>query len=176
MRFEKRLPRDAAATDRVDPVLGEHAPDRAPRDRVSQVLERALDAGVSPTRIVSSHLDDETLDLAGNSRSPGAALRASIVLLRDELPVPAKQRVRRDDGRDFSESRSPDRMSVPRKSASLCIRESNSSSAELLAQHKVLRLQLRDQLALLAVQPSRQNEEHELNGKMHLGWISFEHG
>jgi hypothetical protein len=46
--------------------------------------------------------------------------------------------------------------------AALCIREAQASIADLLAQHTVLLLEVRDDVALAPVQPAREHDQQEL--------------
>ena len=103
MCLQKGLPGRGASTHRVDSVLCQDSFDGTSTNGVSQIRERALDSRVAPSRVVSRHLEDEALGLPNNPRSSWAALLAPIVLLRDEVSVPAKKRVGRDDYGDLAE-------------------------------------------------------------------------
>lgn len=123
---------------------------------------------VAPTRIGLSHPDDKPFDRGSDARAAGPALRASIVRLCAELSVRPKQRVGRDDRADLSQSATTHGMRVPAESSSLSVCETDGPLTELLAESSVLRLEIFDQLALLVIDPTGQNHEHELNVKGHL--------
>ena len=68
-------------------------------DPMVEILERALDPCVAPTRIVSRHADHEATDFHMHAGSPRPRRRIR-PLARDQFAVPPENRVRRDDRRD----------------------------------------------------------------------------
>jgi hypothetical protein len=73
----------------------ENPSDRRSTHAMPNILEGALDSGVAPRRILLRHPDDEPADL----RQDAATSRTCSVrpFPRDELPMPAQNRLRRDD-------------------------------------------------------------------------------
>jgi hypothetical protein len=69
---------------------------------MSKILERASNPRVPPRGIVLRHAPDQLMELG-----PAAASACSRHRIRpfvgDELPVPAEQRVRRDNRRDLAQ-------------------------------------------------------------------------
>jgi hypothetical protein len=59
--------------------------------------------------------------------------RAPVVLLGDELSVPAQQRIRRDDRSEFAELLSSEWLGLSREPATLRIREAKPLAPELLS-------------------------------------------
>ena len=104
---------------------------------------------------------------AGNPRSPRSACRAPVILLGDELPVPAEQSVRGDDRRDLAEASPSEWLRLSREAAALRIREAESPSSQLLMEGSILGFQMLDDVLLLAADPSDQNEQEELNRERH---------
>ena len=68
---------------------------RVPGDVVAEVGERAADPRVAPRRILTRHPYDEFGHRPGCHRPTPAG--TAIVLLGDQTPVPAENRVRHDD-------------------------------------------------------------------------------
>src|ERR671924_398600 len=69
---------------------------------MAKVLQRTLDPGVAPTRIVGGHPDREAADLLLDAASTKPRPRVR-PLQRSQLAVPPENRVRRDDRRDLRE-------------------------------------------------------------------------
>jgi len=82
---------------------------------------------------IDRHLEDEALDFSQDSRSPRNALRAPIVSVRDQFPIPAKQRFGGDNGRYLAETTPTDRLRPPSESAALGVGEAKALSTELLS-------------------------------------------
>jgi hypothetical protein len=122
----------------------------------------AADARGSRSRILESHPNDQTLDLALDSRTPGSPPRASVVFLRDQLASPAEQRFRRDDGGDPSEAATTKALRFSRQSTPLGMREPQAFLVELLAENAVLPLEMLDHLLLVAAEPYSQQRHEEL--------------
>src|SRR5258705_6101316 len=170
MRLQEGLPPHRPTTGRIDSILCQDALDRGSADGVPEIGEGSLDSGVAPSRIVTRHFENQTLDLAGNARSPRTAVRTSVVLLRNELSVPPEQRIRGNDRRNLAEPSSPERLCLTRETATLSIREAKWLAAELIEKSLVLGLQVLAGLFLLAAYPSDQQEQEELNRERHLAW------
>ncbi len=63
MRPQKRLPRRRPLTTWWDALLLENRRNGRPRHAMTEILQRALDAGIAPARIVSRHPHDEAPNL-----------------------------------------------------------------------------------------------------------------
>jgi hypothetical protein len=72
------------------------------------------------------------------------------------------QGVWRHQGTDLQEPFPTDRLGLGRESPSLLIRESQSLSAELLAQYSILLLQVLDDILLTTIHPSREGQHQKL--------------
>src|SRR5215468_3907512 len=167
MRLQERLPARRPLARGIDSILRQDSFDRVSSDGESEIGERALDPRVAPSRIVACHLEDQCLDLAGDSGPARAAPCAPVVLLGNELAVPAEQRIWGDNRRELAEPRSSERLCPSGEAPTLRIREAKSPSSELLPERQILGLQILDYLCLLAADPSDQQEQEELDRERH---------
>src|SRR6266545_2368532 len=78
---------------RLETCLEQHLAHRRRRDRNTQTLELADDPFVPPVRVLPSETKDQLTERALERRSPGPPLRVGPAA-RDQLAVPAKQRLR----------------------------------------------------------------------------------
>jgi hypothetical protein len=143
-------------------MLGQDALDRVAAELVTEVAERPADPRVTPSRILGGEPDDEALQRGGGARSAAGALGRAVVLLRDELAIPAQDRVGRDHAGELFQDLAAEDSTLHCEPAALRIREARTSTAELLAQHAVLLLKVREDLDLAPVHPAREHEQQEL--------------
>ena len=105
--LQERLPRQplAALGRRFDAVFEEDSLDGVASDIDVEVVERTPDSAVSPPHVFVCHPNDEGANLVCGSRSArsGTTLLAAVVLVGDQLAVPAQDGVGRGDGSNFSE-------------------------------------------------------------------------
>jgi hypothetical protein len=85
-------------------------------------------------------------------------------LLSDELPVPTKDGVGRDERGNFGESPSSDSFAPDCKSATLSIGQAESPATELLPENSVLLSEVFDDGVLLATDPAGQGGNEDLPG------------
>src|SRR6266542_6734261 len=78
---------------RLETCLKQHLPHGRRRNRNAKTLELADDPFVSPVRVLLSETKDQLAERALEPRSPGAPVRVRPPA-GDQLPVPAKQRLR----------------------------------------------------------------------------------
>ena len=78
-------------------VCLEHVGDRASCDLVAKIVERASDPRVAPVSVLQGHSDDELTNLVHDLRPAGPAPIAAIVFPRDQVSMPAQERVRRHE-------------------------------------------------------------------------------
>ncbi len=153
--LEKLAPRRslAAFRSRVDSVPLNNVGDRGPGHPMAEVVERTLDACVTPAWILASHSDNQVGD---DLHYLAPTRRAAFVspLLGNQLSVPTKDRVGRDERSDFGEGAAADGFAVDSKSATLIIGQSESSATELLLEDSVLFTEILDDRILLASDPS----------------------
>src|SRR5258705_4789595 len=118
MRPQEGLPTRRPSPSRIDSVLRQDSLDRVSADGVPEICKRP-GSGCTPSRVVARHLEDQALDLAGDPRSTRTASRAPVVFPSDVLPVPAEQRIRRDDRRDLVELSSSEWLCLSGEAATL---------------------------------------------------------
>ena len=78
---------------RLETCLKQHLAHGGRRNRNAKSLELADDPFVAPVRILSCEAQDQLAERAIEPRSPGPPVRVCPAA-RDQLPVPAKQRLR----------------------------------------------------------------------------------
>ena len=89
--------RRAPLGSRVDPVVVQDPLHRGPSDLVAEVRERPADPCVPPLGMLDRHPDHERGHVTARHRPAATAAGAAVVCLGDQSPVPAENRVRRDD-------------------------------------------------------------------------------
>jgi hypothetical protein len=83
----------------VSPAAAKHPPDGSRADAIAEADELALDAAVSPRRILPGQSPDEIADLLRDGQASGGVQVGSFLL--DQTPVPARS--------SWSSTRSPPR-------------------------------------------------------------------
>ena len=84
------------------------------------------------------------------------------VLLGDQLPVPAEDRVRRDDTGHLHQCAPAKSLAAHRKSTALGVCEPKRSGTTLLAEDAILLSEIVDQVFLVAIHPPSNGEHEEL--------------
>jgi hypothetical protein len=102
----------------------------------------------------------------------------AVVLLGDELAVPAQDGVGGHQSGELFKRTSADESALRGEPPALSVGEAQAPTAELLPQDAVLLLEVRDDLGLAAVHPAREHQEQELQrfsgafGLIHLAALS----
>ena len=138
--LQERLPRHSPLSGGIKAVFEKDPLDRVPTDLVPQVVERSSNSCVTPARVLPGHPNDQFLDFDRGLRATWPSFLAAIVFPGDQLPMPAKQRVWRQQGVDLEEPLSADRFGLDRESTTLLIGESQPLPTELIAQGSIFRL------------------------------------
>src|SRR5437868_14117554 len=103
-----------------------------------EVLQRTADSRITPGRILLRHPHDQPADLREDARTARSARRVG-PLARDELAVPAQDRIGRDNRRNLAQHTPAQTLPAPRQTAPLLVGHPQSSSAiELTPQRSVL--------------------------------------
>src|SRR4051794_36065599 len=131
---------------------------------MSEVRQRPDNPGVSPVAVVSGHLNYQRFDLASHPRFAGPAAGSSIVLPGDELPMPRKESLGRDDRCDGHQGTPAESFRFGRQSTALFVGKPEAATTELLTQHLVFLAQILDRLLLLLIHPARNRDQHEPEG------------
>src|SRR4051794_32337480 len=105
MRTQERAPGTAVATfgRRGHAGLEQDALDCVAPDVVAEVVQCTADTRVAPGRIVLGHAQHELDDVGLSTGASAVALRAAVILARDQPTAPAQQRVGCDQGVELPE-------------------------------------------------------------------------
>ncbi len=110
-----------------------------------------------------SHSDDQAGD---DLHDPRSSRGSSLVgpFLGNELPVPTKDSVRRNERSNFGEGASPDCLAADSKTATLIIGQAELLATELLLEDSVLLAEVLDDRILLAADPASHGGNEDLPG------------
>ena len=134
---------------------------------MSKVGERPADPRVASPEILLGHPHHEPGELGWRDRPASASAGTAVVLLGDQPPVPAENRVGSDDACHSSQRPLSESLASHGESAALGVGQPKRSTAELLAEDAILLSQIVDQILLVAIQPSGQGEDEELQRMGH---------
>ena len=95
-------------------------------------------------------------------RPASTAAGAAVVCLGDRSPVPAENRVRRDDAGDLHPDAPSELLAAHGKSTALGIGQAKRPRAQVLPEDPILLPEIRDQIVLVAVHPASERENEEL--------------
>ena len=125
------------------------------------IPQRSLDACIAPRRILFRHPHRQTPNL--REHSPTTLATSGVrPLPGDELPMPAQQRVRSDDGHDLPQPSTAQPIRPHGESAPIGIGQLQASTTQLPAKHTILFEQIPEDFSILAVQPTGQQREQQL--------------
>src|SRR5208283_3088290 len=116
----------------LDPLPCQDVGNRPTADFVSEIAERTLDPPISPGAIVPRHAHDQRLDLIC------IPLLASIVLLRNQTPMPGQQRLRRNDRTQLFKHLPSDPLGLGGQTAAVVVGETQPLPTQLLPQNTIL--------------------------------------
>ena len=102
----------------------------------------------SPVRVLGGELDDQALQRSGHAGPSAVPLGSDVVLLGDELAVPAQDRIGGHQAAELVQGAAAERTARRRQPAALVVCESQATVTELLAKDAVLLLEVLDDLAL----------------------------
>ena len=134
MRLQERLPGHAPAPlgSRVDPVVVQDPLHRGPSDLVAEVRERPADPCVPPLGMLDRHPDHARGHVTSRHRPASTAAGAAVVCLGDHSPVPAENRVRRDDAGDLHHDAPSELLAAHGESTALGIGPAKRPRAQVL--------------------------------------------
>ena len=164
MRLQERLPGRPLAPlrRRRNPVLEQNPLHRVSGDLVAEVGQGTSDTGVPPPRIVDGHSHDQLGHRLGCQWPPAAAAGAAVVLLGDQLPIPAQDRVRRDDAGHLGQDPSAEFLAAHGETTPLSVSQAERTTAQLLSEDSILLTEIVDQIFLVTVQPASNREDEEV--------------
>ena len=88
-------------------------------------------------------------------RPASTAAGAAVVCLGDQSPVPAENRVRRDDAGDLHQDAPSEFLAAHGESTALGIGQAKRPRAQVLPEDPILLPEIRDQIVLVAVHPAQ---------------------
>ena len=140
---------------------------RVPGDFVTEVGQRTLDPRVAPLRILARHLHHKVSDVSARHQAASPSSRTAVVLLGDQLPVPAENRVRSDDTGHLHQCAPAKSLAAHRKSTALGVCEPKRSGTTLLAEDAILLSEIVDQIVLVTIHPASNGKHEELQRRGH---------
>ena len=143
-----------------------------PADRVAEVGQGAADPRVAPSRILDGHPHDQLGNRLRCQRPTTTTVGAAVVLLGDQLPIPAQDRVRRDDARDLSEDSPAELLPTYGEPTPLCVGQAERTTAQLLPEDAILLTEIFDQIFLVTIQPAGDRKDKEVQCMGHPGRLS----
>ena len=141
--------------------------DRVPGDVVAEIRERATDARVPPRWILDRHPHHEVGHLAWRYRPASTSAGAAVVLPGNQPPVPAENRVRRDDAGDLPQNPPAEFLASHRESTALGVGQAKWTWAKLLPEDPILLPEIIDHVFLVAVHPASGREYEEAQSVGH---------
>ena len=145
-------------------MLLENRSDRRPCHAMPQILQRALDAGVAPARILGRHPHGQAANLQEHA-GPSRPMLRVCPFPRDELPMPSQNRVRRDDCGDLAQDAPSQPMPQDGEPPPVVIRELEPLPTQLASKDPILFNQVGHGTSLLAIQPANHDREHHLESR-----------
>ena len=112
--------------------------------------------------ILDRHPDHERGHVTSRHRPASTAAGAAVVCLGDQSPVPAENRVRRDDAGDLHQDAPSEFLAANGESTALGIGQAKRPRAQVLPEDPILLPEIRDQIVLVAVHPASERENEEL--------------
>ena len=164
VRPQKRLPRGRPFRHRRHARRLQDPRDRRAADAMPDVLQRALDPRVAPRRILLRHPHDQPPNL-GEHAAPTRPGRRVRPLPGDQLPMPAEQRVGRDDRGDLAQRLTAQPVRPRGEPPPVVIGEAQAPPTQLPAQEAVFFDQIGDRLPLAALEPAGQDQQQHLEGR-----------
>ena len=140
---------------------------RVPGDVVAEVGECAADPRVAPRRILPRHPYDEFGHRPGCHRPSPTPAGTAIVLLGDQPPVPAENRVRRDDACHLTQDPPAEFLASHRESTALGVGQAKRSRTKMLPEDAILLPEIVDAIFLVAIHPASQGQHEEVQSVGH---------
>jgi hypothetical protein len=138
----------------VESLGREHSRNRRTTNAMPKVLQCDTDSGVTPARILPRYPHDQASDLRSHDRTD-RSLRGVRPFARDQLAMPAQNRIGCHDRRHLPQQTTAEASPPPRQAAPLLAVKSEFSASEMAPQDAVLLDQIGDDVLLLVIQPAR---------------------
>jgi hypothetical protein len=139
---------------------------------MSQMSQGALDAAITPRRVVVGHVQDERFDLIRDTRTPSLPTPlAAVQLMSDELCVPAHQGFGRGESGQGCEACAANRKGEGRETTAFGIGEADASTTEFGMEGVVFFQEIGHDLLLVAMDPTGDHGDEDLqNHSDSWGW------
>jgi hypothetical protein len=135
--------------------------DRGTCLRVTDIGQSPLDPQVSPVPVFLGETQNERGDIHRRSRSSRCTVRAAIVLLGDQLPIPSQQGFRRDDCRDLCQNLPAQLLRLCRKATALIIAVPDSAIADLFSKNTIFLGEIFNDMLLMLVHPAGYGDDQK---------------
>ena len=139
---------------------------RRVRQDVTEVCDCALNASITPCAIFLSHTNHQLRNLGWTLRAARIPVRAPIIFLRNQPPMPCEQSFRSDDCGDLRENLTSEPFGFDGKPTSLVVRKTEPTITELFPQNAIFLYEVLDHVLLPLVQPARNGNDEKRK------WIS----
>ena len=116
-----------------------------------------------PLGILDRHPDHARGHVTSRHRPASTAAGAAVVCLGDHSPVPAENRVRRDDAGDLHPDAPSELLTAYGESTALGIGQAKRPRAQVLPEDPILLPEIVDQIVLVTVHPASEREDEELS-------------
>ncbi len=163
--LQKGLPRHPRCLDRVKSIIEKDPFDCVSCDLMTEIVERSSNSRLAPARVVAGHQEYQLLDAGFGPRATWPSVLAPVVFLRDQLSVPTKQSIWCHQGTDLDKPSSTDRFGLDGESAAWSIGESQTFSAQLLAQRSVFLLEIFNHVLLVPIDPAPEDQHQKLESQ-----------
>jgi hypothetical protein len=128
---------------------------------MAEIRQRALNPHITPVPVLRRHTDNQRFDLFPGRRPTRTAPRTTVILVRDEFPVPCQQGLRSYDGGHFCQQPSSQRPGSDGQTAALIVGEAKPPRAELTAKDSVFLPQILNGVLLPLIHPSGNGQEQK---------------
>ena len=163
MILEKGLPSRATPPlrSRLEASIQQDASNATARDLMPDVGERPADTRVAPRGIVVGDGDDELSQLLASHRPSRTSRLRGRILADNELAVPPKEGVWRDNGSDMSKSGASEGLGADSEATALFVVERRALRTQQLTEDLVFSEEIVDGLLLAGLKPACDATESE---------------
>ena len=125
---------------------------------------------VTPVSVFLGHPEDKSFEFGARSWSPRLTTSTPVVLIGDQLSMPCKQRLRRDDVRDLGQSTSAQFFRADSKPSPLIVGKVESPVTDLFTKDAILFGEVVDHDLLMLIEPASEaskKERKRINQRRH---------
>ena len=117
--------------------------------------------------MLTRHPYDEFGHRPGCHRSSPTPASTALVLLGDQTPVPAENRVRRDDACHLTQDPPAECLAAHRESPALGVGQTKRSRTKMRPEDAILLPEIVDEIFLVAIHPASQSQHEEVQSVGH---------